>query len=68
MRTWIFKTDEDGKPRRFLSHREAALWTVSRVGAFFSAYWSSVMIARTVYGAFQILLRMRQVLGGYVYG
>lgn len=51
MRTWIFKTDEDGKPRRFLSHREAAMWTASRVGAFFGLI-SVFGVARAIYEAF----------------
>ena len=35
MRKWAYKTDAAGRPRRFLSHREAAGWAVRRVGAFF---------------------------------
>lgn len=29
---WIYKTDEEGRPRRFLSHREAAWWAALRTG------------------------------------
>lgn len=32
MRRWIYKTDEAGKPRRFLNHREAVLWALTTVG------------------------------------
>ena len=35
MREWIYKTDATGRPRRFLSRREAAWWTVRRVGHLF---------------------------------
>ncbi len=35
MRKWAYKTDAAGRPRRFLSHREAAGWAVRRVGTFF---------------------------------
>lgn len=31
-RRWIYKTDGEGRPRRFLSHREAAWWAVLRTG------------------------------------
>ena len=31
-RRWIYKTDEEGRPRRFLSHREAAWWAARRTG------------------------------------
>lgn len=42
MRKWIYKSDEAGKPRRFLNHREAALWATMTVGKVFGAfalYW-----------------------------
>ncbi len=42
MRKWIYKSDEAGKPRRFLNHREAALWAMMTVGKVFGAlalYW-----------------------------
>lgn len=42
MRKWIYKSDEAGKPRRFLNHREAALWSMTTVGKVFGAlvlYW-----------------------------
>lgn len=50
MRKWIYKSDEAGKPRRFLNHREAALWAVTTVGKVFGTfalYWlvSSVFYA-----------------------
>jgi hypothetical protein len=32
VRRWIYKTDEEGKPRRFLNHREAVWWAVLKVG------------------------------------
>ncbi len=35
MRKWPYKTDDAGRPRRFLSHGEAAWWAVRRVGTFF---------------------------------
>ena len=35
MRSWVYETDEEGGPRRFLSHREAARWAVLKVGTFF---------------------------------
>lgn len=35
MRKWAYKTDGAGRPRRFLSHREAAWWAARRVGTFF---------------------------------
>lgn len=31
MGRWIYKTDEAGRPRRFLSHREAAWWAMLNV-------------------------------------
>lgn len=31
MREWTYKTDEKGRPRRFLSHRELALWATLKV-------------------------------------
>ena len=31
-RRWIYKTDEEGRPRRFLSHGEAALWATLQTG------------------------------------
>ena len=34
-RRWIYKTDESGRPRRFLNHREAAWWAARKVGTFF---------------------------------
>ena len=42
VRKWIYKSDEAGKPRRFLDHREAALWatmTVGKVSGAFALYW-----------------------------
>jgi hypothetical protein len=33
-RRWIYKTDESGRPRRFLSHREAAWWAALKTGKF----------------------------------
>ena len=42
MRKWIYKSDEAGKPRRFLDHREAAVWALTTVGKVFGAfalYW-----------------------------
>ena len=38
VRKWIYKSDEAGKPRRFLDHREAALWALMTVGKVFGAY------------------------------
>lgn len=35
MREWMYKTDEAGRPRRFVSHREAAWWAARKVGTFF---------------------------------
>lgn len=35
-REWRYKRDEEGRPRRFLSHREALLWAVRRVGLYFA--------------------------------
>lgn len=35
MRRWIYKTDQAGKPRRFLNHREAFLWALTTVGKLF---------------------------------
>ena len=32
MRGWMYKTDEEGRPRRFLSHREAAWWAALKTG------------------------------------
>lgn len=32
MRGWIYKTDDAGKPRRFLGHGEAVLWALLTVG------------------------------------
>lgn len=34
MREWIYKTDENGRPRRFLSHREAISWAALKVGRY----------------------------------
>jgi hypothetical protein len=34
-RGWAYETDAAGRPRRFLSHREAAWWAARRVGTFF---------------------------------
>ena len=42
MRKWIYKFDAAGKPRRFLDHREAALWALMTTGKVFGAlalYW-----------------------------
>jgi small-conductance mechanosensitive channel len=42
VREWIYKSDEAGKPRRFLNHREAILWAMITVGKVFGAlalYW-----------------------------
>ena len=50
MRGWIYKTDGEGRPRRFLSHREAALWATIETGtlagpvvlyAFLSAFFET---------------------------
>ncbi|QIN82584.1 hypothetical protein GBA63_07970 [Rubrobacter tropicus] len=38
MRRWLYKTDEAGKPRRFLDHREAALWAVTTVCKVFGVF------------------------------
>lgn len=35
MPKWIYKTDEAGRPRRFLSHREAAWWAARKVSVVF---------------------------------
>lgn len=43
-RGWAYKTDAAGRPRRFLSHREAAWWAVRRVGAFFSPFLASSIL------------------------
>ena len=32
LRRWIYQTDEEGGPRRFLSHREAAWWATLKTG------------------------------------
>jgi len=37
-REWRYKRDEEGRPRRFLSHREAFAWTVRRVGVYSGAF------------------------------
>ena len=37
MRSWIYKTDEAGKPRRFLNHGEAILWALLTVGKLLGA-------------------------------
>ena len=50
MRKWIYKADEAGKPRRFLDHREAALWAVTTVGKFFGAY-ALYWLVSLVFGA-----------------
>lgn len=34
MRRWLYKTDEAGRPRRFLSHRELLLWAALNVGGY----------------------------------
>ncbi len=34
MQQWIYKTNEAGAPRRFLSHREAAWWAMIEVLKF----------------------------------
>lgn len=34
MPRWRYKTDDTGKPRRFLSHGEAAIWAARAVGKF----------------------------------
>ncbi|WP_047866570.1 hypothetical protein [Rubrobacter aplysinae] len=34
MREWLYKKDEKGGPRRFLSHRELAAWDALKVGRF----------------------------------
>lgn len=34
----MYKTDEAGKPRRFLDHGEAALWAVVTVGKVFGVF------------------------------
>lgn len=34
MRQWLYKTDEGGRPRRFLEHRELLLWVALKVGRF----------------------------------
>lgn len=42
VRRWIYKADEAGKPRRFLDHREAALWavtTVAKLSGAYALYW-----------------------------
>jgi apolipoprotein N-acyltransferase len=42
VRKWIYKSDESGKPKRSLNHREAALWALMTVGKVFGAlalYW-----------------------------
>ena len=47
MRRWLYKTDEAGKPRRFLDHREAALWaltTVGKVFGIFALYFSASFV------------------------
>jgi hypothetical protein len=33
-RRWRYKRDEEGRPRRFLSHREAFLWSTRRIGFY----------------------------------
>ena len=43
-REWIYKTDPAGRPRRFLSHREAAWWAVRRVGVFFLPLFSGPIL------------------------
>lgn len=34
MREWPYKTDESGRPRRFLDHRESVSWAAVRVVKF----------------------------------
>jgi hypothetical protein len=34
-RGWAYETDAAGRPRRFLTHREAAWWAACRVGVVF---------------------------------
>ncbi len=45
MRRWIYKTDEAGKPRRFLDHREAALWATLTVGKPLGAFSLTGLLA-----------------------
>jgi hypothetical protein len=46
---WPYKTDSAGKPRRFLSHREAASWTALKVGKFFGLALLFVLLEALIF-------------------
>jgi hypothetical protein len=39
MRRWRYERDEEGRPRRFLSHREAFAWAMWRIGRLAALYF-----------------------------
>lgn len=52
MRKWMYKTDEAGKPRRFLGHGEAATWSMLTVGKLFGTI-AGLMLLNAAVGAYR---------------
>ena len=47
MRGWSFKKDAEGRPRRFLGHGEAALWSL-RSGAVVAGVFAAPVLFRSL--------------------
>lgn len=48
MRAWIYKTDEAGKPRRFVGHGEAVAWALRQMGKVFGALAAATLLSSAV--------------------
>lgn len=52
MRAWIYKRDEAGKPRRFLTPGEAILWALRQTGKVFGAF-AGVTLLNAAIGSYR---------------
>jgi len=56
-REWRYKRDEEGRPRRFIFHREALLWTLRRVGTRVAALVGPLLLLSIVGGVVRAITK-----------